>query len=266
MYVKLFSDLLHSSIWTEDSDTRIVWITLLLMANEDGFVSATAPGIAHTASVPLEATLAALQKFEEPDPYSRTERNEGRRIEKVEGGYLITNYAKYRSLKTRAEEREAVRRRVAAHRARKRAEQEEQADVTECNASVTPCNASVTESNPIQKQKQKQKQRQKKGRNGACTEPENGPVSVPSILKGLELYETDKRLCERLTPKVLHAWEVAYPGVDIAQQIAKAHAWEVANPKRRKRDRIRFLGAWLARAQDRAPANGADEDSPYPDI
>jgi len=47
--------------------------------------------------------------------------------------------------------------------------------------------------------------------NGACTEPENGPVSVPSILKGLELYETDKRLCERLTPKVLHAWGVAYP-------------------------------------------------------
>ena len=28
MFVKIFADMLYSSVWAEDSDTRIVWVTL----------------------------------------------------------------------------------------------------------------------------------------------------------------------------------------------------------------------------------------------
>ena len=39
MYVKLWSDLLDSSLWVQESpETRIVWITLLAMADADGMM------------------------------------------------------------------------------------------------------------------------------------------------------------------------------------------------------------------------------------
>jgi len=67
------------------------------------------------------------------------------------------------------------------------------------------------------------------------------------ILRGLKLYEGDKRLAGQIE-NCLEAWEKAFPGIDIAREIAKAHAWEVSNPARRKRNRIRFLYNWLSRA------------------
>ena len=70
---------------------------------------------------------------------------------------------------------------------------------------------------------------------------------------GLELYESHPTLC-RDFPGLLKAWEKAYPGVDVRGEVRKAHAWEVANPKRRKRNKTRFLNNWLAEAQDRPKA------------
>ena len=145
MYVKVFADILQSTVWSEDSDTRIVWLTLLLLAEEDGLVRATAPGIAHLARVPLDRTCAAIERFESPDEFSRTPENEGRRLERVDGGYVILNYARYRALKTRAEQREQTRKRVQAFRERKRLEKavaDGNAPVTD----VTPGNATQTQS------------------------------------------------------------------------------------------------------------------------
>lgn len=149
MYVKLFADLLDSSLWSEDSDTRIVWMTLLLMSDQDGMVRAAPSAIANRARVVTDVTLDALERFGSPDQESRTSDHEGRRIEKVEGGYVILNYKKYRDLKTQEEQRAAVRERVRKHRERKRAEADaDQSGVTD-----------VTKSNPIQKHMQMQKNR-----------------------------------------------------------------------------------------------------------
>lgn len=82
--------------------------------------------------------------------------------------------------------------------------------------------------------------------------------SVPPELESLELYQQDTRLCERF-PKLYPAWLGAYPGVDIVAEIRKAHAWEVSNPKKRKKDRPRFLSNWLSRAQDKARPSSAGQ-------
>jgi hypothetical protein len=69
-------------------------------------------------------------------------------------------------------------------------------------------------------------------------------------LASLSLYAEDEKLCKRwfaLYPE----WQKAYPGVDVLAEVRKAHAWEISNPRRIKKDRPRFLAAWLARAQDR---------------
>ena len=108
-FTKLFSTIITSSMWSEDSETRIVWITMLALSNWRGEVMAAIPGLARAANVSLEVCERALAKFSAPDPYSRSSAHEGRRIEKVEGGWRLLNYEMYRSCISEDERREYKR-------------------------------------------------------------------------------------------------------------------------------------------------------------
>lgn len=96
MWTKLFNCIVTSSIWLEDSDTKVVWVTMLAMADRNGTVNTSVRALAHSSGVALEATVAALEKFQAPDPDSRTMAHEGRRIERIEGGFKLLNHARYR--------------------------------------------------------------------------------------------------------------------------------------------------------------------------
>jgi hypothetical protein len=113
-FTKLFSTITSSTIWAEDSDTRIVWVTMLAMANKDGYVGASVPGLAHAARVSVEAAQAALDKFLAPDKYSRSQEHEGRRIAEADRGWVLLNYSKFRDLRNkenkRAQSRDSMRR------------------------------------------------------------------------------------------------------------------------------------------------------------
>ncbi len=120
-FVKLHSVILTSTVWMLSAEERIVWITLLVMADQDGLVSTSIPGLAHTARVDLGVAARAIEVFTSPDPYSRTEENEGRRLERVDGGFQLLNHAKYRELQgiehrraLAAKRQEAWRKRHAA--------------------------------------------------------------------------------------------------------------------------------------------------------
>lgn len=95
-YVKLFSSLVDSTIWREDSDTCKFWVTLLAKARSDGVVEASLPGLAHAASVSLSKAKEIIDLLSSPDPYSRSQEYEGRRIARVDDGWQILNYRKYR--------------------------------------------------------------------------------------------------------------------------------------------------------------------------
>jgi hypothetical protein len=95
-FTKLFQSIVTSSIWSEDDKTRIVWVTMLALADRGGLVEAALPGLANAARVSLEDCEGAVNKFLAPDKYSRTEEWEGRRIEKVDGGWRLLNHASYR--------------------------------------------------------------------------------------------------------------------------------------------------------------------------
>ena len=45
-YTKLFNSILQSTIWREDDKTRIVWITLLAMADKNGIAETSLPSLA----------------------------------------------------------------------------------------------------------------------------------------------------------------------------------------------------------------------------
>lgn len=96
-YTKLFSDIVDSSIWDEDNDTRIVWVTLLALCNADGYVRGSVGWLAGKARVSVKDCTKALKIFAAPDPRSRTEDNDGRRIQATERGWIILNYQLFRA-------------------------------------------------------------------------------------------------------------------------------------------------------------------------
>jgi len=69
--------------------------------------------------VSVEQMVAAIDKFSSPDPYSRTPDNEGRRIETIEGGWVILNYTRYREKRDPEVRRQQVREAVRRHRSKK---------------------------------------------------------------------------------------------------------------------------------------------------
>lgn len=130
-FVKLDTGILDSTLWIE-RDVREVFITALLMAEPKefeapnrqikigelefsdfeappgwyGFVPAASLGIINRAGVEREAGMDALRKLGEPEIESRSKEFEGRRMIRVNGGFLILNYMKYRDKDHTAAERQ----------------------------------------------------------------------------------------------------------------------------------------------------------------
>lgn len=117
MYNKLFTSILDSSIWLEEPTTKVVWVTLIAAMDEDGFAHFSAmQNLANRAVLSLGDTEAAVKILESPDPNSADREFEGRRIERIPGGWLVLNARKYRDLATRAIAKEKVRERVRKFR------------------------------------------------------------------------------------------------------------------------------------------------------
>jgi hypothetical protein len=115
-FTKLHASILDSSIWGESHATRIVWITMLAMADADGVVHASVGGLARRAVVSREECEAALATFLAPDPDTR-DGSTGERIATVPGGWHLLNYKQYRERRT--ESQIATAERVAKHRRNK---------------------------------------------------------------------------------------------------------------------------------------------------
>jgi hypothetical protein len=72
-----------SSVWlTGTPEERVLWFWLLGNRDDDGVVRHRELAIAEGAKLPRDVVEAALQKFSQPDPDSRTRENDGRRIDR----------------------------------------------------------------------------------------------------------------------------------------------------------------------------------------
>lgn len=129
-FVKLDCGLLDSTLWP-DREAREIFITALLMARPKqfvtvqrqlevrtlketgfeippggyGFIEAAGSGIIRRAGMELESGLAALERLGSPELESRTPDFEGRRLIRVDGGYVALNYWRYRDKDHTAAER-----------------------------------------------------------------------------------------------------------------------------------------------------------------
>lgn len=119
-YTKLFNSITDSTIWTAPDTTRIVWITMLAMSDQNGYVGASVPGLAARARVSIESCLEALESFLSPDKWSRTPDFEGRRIAVHEGGWILLNHEKYRAVLDKEARKERARIAMAELRSKRK--------------------------------------------------------------------------------------------------------------------------------------------------
>lgn len=138
-YTKLFGSLLASTIWREDDKVRIVWITLLAMADKRGIAEGSIPGIADLARVSIEDCERALARLQQPDRFSRSTENEGRRIAPTDGGFQILNHAKYRDRLSAEDRREYKAAWMADKRKRPKPDTPSDPHVDTCGHDVDTC-------------------------------------------------------------------------------------------------------------------------------
>ncbi len=130
-YVKLDCGILDSTTWF-DKDVRDVFITALLMAVPTeiqapieelkldelettgwsippgwyGFVHAASLGIVRRCGIPQDRGMEALKRLAAPERESRSQEFDGRRMVRVDGGFVILNYIRYREKDHTAAERQ----------------------------------------------------------------------------------------------------------------------------------------------------------------
>lgn len=92
---------------------------MLASADARGEVGGSVGGLAHMARLSVEDCQRGLDKLLAPDPDSTNPKNEGRRIEKIDRGWLILNYADHRERGRHIERREYLAQKQREYRARK---------------------------------------------------------------------------------------------------------------------------------------------------
>jgi hypothetical protein len=80
----------------ESKETRLVWLTMLMLKDSDGIVQSSMVGLADCAKVTEEECQEAVRVLTSPDPDSSSSAEEGRRAISVPGGWKIVNSDLYR--------------------------------------------------------------------------------------------------------------------------------------------------------------------------
>lgn len=223
-FTKLDPGITESSIWFAPPATRCVWFAFLAKSDMNGFVNVSRPGMEHLCNVTKEEFDTAIKYLEGPDPESKSKRYEGRRIEKVDGGWMVINHDKYHDHENK--KREQTKERVKRWRSKKEglpshtlsSKKEEDAD-RDSNADVTLCNALHTANQPQIKPEEKAEERPSVEPNrrtaydlmrGSPTpQSDQQDLSRPADLTLLirELPKTDKpiirKMCDEALPEAI---------------------------------------------------------------
>lgn len=129
-FVKLDAGILRSTIWYKRPELEIFLAALLMAEPREyeqeiptletdtleraaftvppgwyGFVPASGPGLIQQAVVDQAAGIEALKALAQPELESRSQVHAGRRMVRIDGGYLVLNYMKYRDYDYNAAER-----------------------------------------------------------------------------------------------------------------------------------------------------------------
>lgn len=98
-YTPVFQSVFTGTLHGKWPDTGL-WLCVLALSDKHGVVDVTPQYIASVTGLPVESVAECMARFCEPDPYSRTPDNDGRRLELADPprtwGWRIVNHSKYR--------------------------------------------------------------------------------------------------------------------------------------------------------------------------
>ena len=97
-YTPVFKSVFTGSLYGKFPDLPL-WLVILAMADKNGEVDAHPAYISGASGIPVDQVEACITRFCEPDPHSRTQDDDGRRLIPMEGrgfGWIIVNHAAYR--------------------------------------------------------------------------------------------------------------------------------------------------------------------------
>jgi hypothetical protein len=128
-FAKLYSSLTESSLWCERDDVRILFVTMLALADKNGCVKGSRGGLMRAANIAYNP--------DQPDPFdvlmapdndssdlARNPERQGRRIEEIPGGFRLINFCYYRNLRSPEKRRAQLREAQAKFRAKKKGNQD----------------------------------------------------------------------------------------------------------------------------------------------
>lgn len=263
-FVKLDTGLLTSTLWAHREE-REVFITALLMAEPRelhqpapqlevdslretgfvvppgwyGFVAAAGPGIVRQAIVKPGPGMAALRALGEPDPESRSKEFEGRRLVRVDGGYILLNYIKYRD-----------RDYTTADRSRRYRERHKGPVTASRRDAVTP-RRDITQADAEAYAEVQQPPSVSAVAAGAPAPAQ--PLALPAA-KGL------------WTPpqELLLRWKQAFPGLDVLAELGRIQAYLQGRPKVRYGEArlVPWVEAWLAEEAKPQPGGASARAAP----
>jgi hypothetical protein len=114
-FTKLDEGIVFSSIMAEDDSVFKVFSIFLATCKSNGVSPVSPIFISSITKKPIEEVMRCVKILESPDPLSRSTTDEGRRIRKVDGGYFLINYLKYRDF-TYSDNPEAIKKRKQRER------------------------------------------------------------------------------------------------------------------------------------------------------
>ena len=230
-YTPVFKSILTSTIWLEKPHVKVVWITLLLMCDRNGIVEGAVPGIANAAVVTVEQCREAMEVLLGPDPDSRTTDFDGRRIEKIDGGWRVLNHSKHREKLGMSATGNAAR--VARYRSKRRE------NVTGTDMGVMPVHVCAHVCND-QDQDQEVRIREEKIRETREVRAPKKPRQVKSECP------------ESIEPTEATLAVAASTGRNWRSDLASMRDWALAKGER-KVDWQAALRGWMRRASEQAP-------------
>lgn len=98
-YTPLFSSLTTGTLCGKWPDIGL-WPIVLSLADRYGYVDVTPDYLSRVTGLALQDVIACMDRFCQPDPYSRTPDNDGRRLERIspsrDWGWRVVNHSAYR--------------------------------------------------------------------------------------------------------------------------------------------------------------------------
>lgn len=142
-FSKLDSGITRSSIWSAPYHVRIVWISILAEKDETGFVRGSRITMPRICNVTQEEFDNAIKILSSPDENSQSKEFEGRRIDVVDGGWIVLNHERF---KTHEQQKKKHRNEYMRDYMRKKRAVNSNSDLTPINTPLTSVSVSLSDS------------------------------------------------------------------------------------------------------------------------